>query len=189
MSEEDPPKTELEQTVDAIKRIKEFDASTLVREGDLGRELAFNQAVEPAERIIGLYGQVALAALDDFPEQLLVQVKNQAEKNYQLFDNILNFSSTQGDAAGQRQTLLSQLSDNYQSIFTQLQPTIAYSAQRITDFGRLEKEAGSAIKAINEKTTDIVGRIEAAEGAVNTMLENVRQAAGGVRRFSTSSSF
>ncbi len=178
MGEQEQTKTELELTVDAIKRIKIFDASSLVREEDLGRELAFKEAVEPAQRIINLYGQIALDALDDFPEQMLATVKGQAEQHYKFLDNILKFSSTQENAAVQRETLLTQLRDNYNSVFTQLQLTIAYSAQRVTDFGRLEREAGLAIKAIEDKTKAIVDRIEKAEGAVDTILENVRQAAG-----------
>lgn len=178
MSEQEQPKTELELTVDAIKRIKVFDPSSLVREEDLGRELAFKDAVEPAQRIINLYGQIALDALDDFPEELLATVKSQAEQHYKFFDNILEFSSTQENAAVERETLLTQLRDNYNSIFSQLQLTIAYSAQRVTDFGRLEKEAGLAIRAIEDKTKAIVDRIEKAEVAVDTILENVRQAAG-----------
>ena len=175
---EEQEKSELELTVDAIKRIKEFNPESLVREEDLGRALAFSDAVQPAQRIISLYGQIALAALDDYPEAILTQVKVLAENNYQLFDKILEFSSTQSDAAAQRDTLLEQLSSQYHAIFQQLQPHIAYSAQRVTDFGRLEKEAGEAIGKINENTSDIVERIKNAEGTVAGILESVRAAAG-----------
>ena len=77
-----------------------------------------------------------------------------------------------------RASFLEQLHKDYTNIFSHLQPTIAYSAQRVTDFGRLEKEADLAIEAIQNKTGDLVGRIEKAEGDVNTMLENARLAAG-----------
>lgn len=178
MAEEDEENTELGMTIEAIKRVKEFEASSLVREQDLGRELAFKEAVEPAQRIIDLYGQIALAALDDYPDELLNKVKLQAETHYNLFNNILEFSSTQSDAASQREELLRQLIDQYPTIFQQLQPTISYSAQRVTDFGRLEREAGAAIDAIDEKTTEIVERIESSETTVNGILESVRAAAG-----------
>ncbi len=87
MSDQEQVESELEQTVAAIKRIKEFDASSLVRAKELGLDLAFEEAVEPAQRIINLYGQIAVAALDDFPEPLLIEIKsrNVSTSNGQSF--------------------------------------------------------------------------------------------------------
>ncbi len=178
MADENPPETKLDTALDVIRKIKEFDANSLVREADLGRALSFGEAVEPAEKIINLYGQIALDALSDFPERNLVRLTQTAEQHYKLFTDILDFTSTQENAAGTRTALLANLTDHYQTVFDTLQPIIAYSAQRVTDFGRLEKEAKGAIEQIESNTNEIVERITKAESSVNSMLESVRQAAG-----------
>ncbi len=179
MSEsEEKLETQLDKTVGAINKIKEFDPNDLAQTSRLGAEMAFDEAIEPAKRIVALYGQIRVDALEDFPEKLLVQIKNQADQHFTLFGNILNFSSSQDNPSQARTQLLGELQNGYDNIFSQLQPIIAYTAQRTTDFGRLEQEGKQAAEAIEAKTSKLVGKIEKSEQDVQIMLENVRQAAG-----------
>ena len=62
---------ELEETRNALVRMQEFDVSTLARETDLGQLLNFNEAVEPATRLINQYKRLSVAALEDFPVNVL----------------------------------------------------------------------------------------------------------------------
>lgn len=47
---------------DSLTRVQTFDASTLSREDDLGKQMSFAEAVKPAEAIIAVYKRIPLIA-------------------------------------------------------------------------------------------------------------------------------
>jgi hypothetical protein len=52
----------LNQCNDSLTRVQTFDASTLSREDDLGKQMSFAEAVKPAEAIIAVYKRIPLIA-------------------------------------------------------------------------------------------------------------------------------
>ncbi|HCJ51413.1 MAG TPA: hypothetical protein DHV67_06120 [Gallionella sp.] len=63
--------TVLESTREALNRIQQFDAKTLSREDDLGKQMSFSEAVQPAEALIDIYKRIPITALDDFSDTQL----------------------------------------------------------------------------------------------------------------------
>ena len=66
--------TALAETTDSLKRIQTFDVEALPREQDLGTELNFREAIEPAKRLMGLYKQISISCLHDLPGQHLLRL-------------------------------------------------------------------------------------------------------------------
>ena len=51
------------ETLEALTRLQQFDANTLSREVDLGTQMNFAAAVDPAREIIGVYLRIPSATL------------------------------------------------------------------------------------------------------------------------------
>jgi hypothetical protein len=161
----------------SLERIQRFDASTLAREEDLGRELNFQEVVLTAERIISLYNQISIVSLNDFPESQLTAVKNQADSDFNRFGEILKFSPKQESANNARNGLIQQVDSAYQSTFNTLQPMIAYSTSKSADFKRLETEARAMIQAIEDKANELTEKLEEDKIISAQILDDIRKVA------------
>src|SRR3569833_1276605 len=124
-----------EEAATSLQRMQAFEPKTLVREGDLGKK-AFHGVVKPAQRLIDLYKRLSPVALQDFSEGQLGLLKQRANADYQLFQQITEFDVDHTTA--DRDGLVTQVSNSYDSTFTILHPLIAYSLHRSADFQRLD---------------------------------------------------
>src|SRR2546426_1756741 len=131
-------------TLTSLTRIQKFDAATLVREKDLGAKKNFAGAVEPARRMIELYMRLTPSALQDFPSDVLTNIRQRANSDYNLFEQVLKFDPDQPTSA--RDQLILNISAQYQEAFRLLHPYIAYSLHRAADFQRLDSEARGALQ-------------------------------------------
>jgi hypothetical protein len=136
----------LEKARASLSRVQEFDVSSLPREDELGKRLNFEEAVLPAKRVIDLFRQYPIQFLGDLADQQLNTVTSQADQFFNLLNQILKFSPEAGEAFNQRQSLIQQLKDQYQPIFTELMPFIAYGATRQRDFDKIEREFRAAMQ-------------------------------------------
>ncbi|HEY8587510.1 MAG TPA: hypothetical protein VIL60_12420, partial [Rhodanobacter sp.] len=55
----------LQAARESLERIQTFDAKSLGRNEDLGRQLNFEEAIDTADRLIRLYQRISIATLDD----------------------------------------------------------------------------------------------------------------------------
>jgi hypothetical protein len=111
----------------SIRRIQEFPAPSLARQ-DLEQPFSFSTVVEPAEKLIRLYGQITLSTIDDLPDKHLDTIKKQADADFQRFEQILNFDPMKEGSGRTRDTLIQQLRDGYQATFDQIHMFISYGA-------------------------------------------------------------
>ena len=74
--------TVLEATRESLTRVQQFDASSLSREGDLGKQMSFSEAIKPAEALIDVYKRIPLTALEDFSDTQLNAINGQAQADY-----------------------------------------------------------------------------------------------------------
>ena len=51
----------------SLERIQTFDVNTLPRTAELGSQLSFSEAVQPARQLVELFERLTSRALDDFP--------------------------------------------------------------------------------------------------------------------------
>ncbi|WOC24856.1 hypothetical protein LY624_09460 [Pseudoalteromonas sp. N1230-9] len=76
--------TLLESATVSLLRVQEFDVDQLPRVNELGSSLNFQNSIEPAKRLISLYKRLSTTALEDFPDNVLTQIKQQCDAGYQI---------------------------------------------------------------------------------------------------------
>lgn len=167
----------IEETNSSLERIQNFDPRQLPREDDLGRQMSFRAAVDPATRLIQLYKQLSLSSLSDFPDDKLGQIKNQADADYNRFQEILQFEASSSDAAGRREQLIQNIQNAYQSAFSTLHQLISFSVSRSADFQRMETDARATLQSIQDQAESITKDLESQKTQAEQILEEIRQVA------------
>jgi hypothetical protein len=117
----------LEEARASLERVHTFDTSVLPRELDLGSELNFQEAVEPAQRIIDLFRQFPIQYIADIPPNRQTEIKNQADSFFNILDQINKFDPKTADAFGRRNSIINSLKSQYQGYFDSLFQLIAYN--------------------------------------------------------------
>jgi len=170
--------SQLEDTIKAFERMQHFDASTLPRIGELGQELSFSGAVEPANRLIELYSRVSLSALEDFPEAELKALENHSNADYNHFKNILDFKVQGTPNPDQvRGSYIRAIVDRYAPGFQKLKDVISYSACRTTDFKLIEHEARGVFQKIGDQSHIITEQLEETKKQAASILDEIRKVA------------
>lgn len=161
---------------DALERVQNFDADSLVQERRLG-EYSFGEAPDEARRLISLFKQLPTAIIDYLPEKELGTIKTQSNQVYELFDQILKFDLSPGDIDNRKRQAIQQVIDAHQKTFTALFPLISYSMARTVDFNNLEAEGRAAVRQIRDQTEALMAELETQKSEAKGILEDVRKAA------------
>ena len=173
-----PHETELHnEAIKSLERMQAFDVNTLVRQHDLGTSLSFSDVVEPAQRLIDLYKRLTAVALQDFAQNYLQQIKEQANSDYNLFDQILKFQPAQTNPEEARKGLITNVVGAYQRTFQTLHPLIAYSLHRSADFQRLDTEARATFQDIQDQAKQLKTSLEKQLNDALQIVEDIRKAA------------
>ena len=170
----------LEETKEAVERMQQFEAETLSRKEELGTHFELSDAVEPARRVIRLYSQLSLEALDDLPNAQLEQIKKQSDADYNRFQQALDFEPSGSDnqsPAQKRDQIISAIASAYDGAFAKLHPFISYSLSKVADFKRLENEARATLQSVRDEAESITGQLAEHEESARQVLEDVRQVA------------
>ncbi|MBU4565411.1 MAG: hypothetical protein KMY53_14595 [Desulfarculus sp.] len=115
--------SDLDNARASLERVQKFDTATLSQKNRLGDELCFDPAVDPANKIIGLYRKLTLSSLEDFPKAQLDVIVNQANADFVTFGKILEYKPSQGVA--ERDNLINQLDARYATVFQNIHPLIS----------------------------------------------------------------
>lgn len=166
-----------DEAFESLERMQKFDVNSLPREGELGQELNFTAAVEPARLLVELYKRLSTTALDDFPDTFLTIVRDNANSHYQLFTQALEFSATQQDPSNARQTIVTSITGAYQPAFTALHPLVSYSLHRSADFQRLDAEARATLQSIEDRANEFAEQMEQHGVDAKRILEEIRNVA------------
>ncbi|WP_156932807.1 hypothetical protein [Desulfonatronum lacustre] len=170
--------SQIDETKKAFERMQNFDVSLLPRSGDLGQELSFSAAVEPAKRLIELYSRISLSALDDFPESELNGLENHANADYNHFKNIIDFKVQGTPNPDQvRDQYVKAIENRYAPSFQKLKDIISYSACRTTDFRLIEHEARGVFQKIEDKSEEVTRQLEQSKEQAESILEEIRKVA------------
>lgn len=119
-------------TKSSIERIQNFDVKILPRDSELCDPLNFHDSVL---KLIELYKRLPVVALEDCPADKLVTIQQNADDNYHIFQEMLNFDLEQNNPSEARITLLNQVSSAYELAFLDLRQYIpeAQYNRRCTD--------------------------------------------------------
>ena len=104
MSATDTREKAISQAKTSLDRMRNFDVSTLPRRNILGDAFNFEGAVQDATRLVSLYQQLPIDAVDSFSEQLAQNLTSTADADFSVLDSILQFDAMQAThpAAGNR---------------------------------------------------------------------------------------
>ncbi|NVD36755.1 hypothetical protein [Marinobacter lutaoensis] len=178
MAKSNNEKTVREQTEESLLRLQEFDVSKLPRVEHLGGSLNFQDAVEPARRLISLYRRLSTTALEDFPDQSLNQIKAQCDGDYQKFGQILEFEpSEQQTPSAVRDRYIDAVKTAYDPAFNKLSPFISYSLHRSADFQRLDADARSTFQSIKDEAKAIQDSLSQQREEAEGILRDIRETA------------
>ncbi len=166
----------LEEAQSSLTRVQQFSASSLIQKEKLGQS-SFEDAVEPAEKIIDLFKQVPSAILEQLPRNELTSIRSSADAVYALFEEILTFDLDAGDIKNRQTKHVDSLKSNYQSCFTQLSNLISFSVARTVDFNRLEEQGRAAVQRVRDLTEELISDISNQKTEAARILEQVRQTA------------
>lgn len=173
----DEEQTAKEKAVTSIQRMQDFEPADLAREGDLGKHFTFTEAVEPAKRLVELYGRLAMSVLDDLPPSHQNQLATQADQDFNRFQEILDFDPKQENAQARHTKLIEQVSKAYEGAFNKLHPFISYSLHKSADFDRLENEARSTLQGIRDESAALTNELEQYREEAGKILDEVRSVA------------
>ncbi|MBU1154483.1 MAG: hypothetical protein KJ921_01465 [Proteobacteria bacterium] len=159
----------------SLERVQKFNTATLPQKNRLGDELCFEPAVDPANKIIGLYRKLTLSSLEDFPKTQLDVIVNQANADFATFEKILNYKPSQGVA--ERDNLINQLNNRYSALFQNIHPMISYSMHKATDFEGLDVKARSVLQQIKDRADDIEKSLAAKTIEADEVLAKIKNIA------------
>lgn len=162
---------------EALERVQTFDPATLGREDDLGRQMNFSEAVKPAETVIAIYKRIPMSALPDFTDSQLNAILTQANADYNVFKQILDFNSTSNDAVGTRTSLLNNIKARRDQVFDQLWQYVAYGVARNTDSSLLETQARATIQGIEDQSSKLTEQLSKAKSDADEALAAIRAVA------------
>lgn len=165
------------QAKQSLERMQNFDVEALPREAALGEELNFRDGVGSAVRLIALYRRMSLASLEDMPESVLQKLKQRADADYNIFQQILDFKATAPNAPELRRQVLASLSAAYEQAFNVLSSWISYSASVSIDFQRLESDGRAALQAVRDEGESLTEELAGFRNQALGILEEVRKVA------------
>lgn len=166
-----------DEALESLTRMQKFDVNSLPREGELGRELNFTAAVEPARLLVELHKRLSVTALDDFPDHFLTIVRDNANNHFQLFTQASEFSVAQQDPNTVRQSIVKSMTTAYQPAFIALSPLVSYSLHRSADFQRLDSEARATLQSIEDRANEFAEEMEQHGKDAKRILEEIRNVA------------
>ena len=172
--------SQLEVTQESLARMQAFDAKSLAREEDLGRNFDFSAIVAPASKLIRLYNQLGLSTLEDFPDGILVQIKQIADADFNRFQQALDFDPTtveNQNPTQPRDQIVQQVVAAYDQTFQKLFPFISYGTSKSVDFQRMENEARAMLQNVKDEATGITGELAAQQEQAENVLADVRKVA------------
>lgn len=169
--------TLLQSTRETLDRVQQFDVATLSRKDDLGKQMNFSEAVAPAQSIVDIFKRILLTALDDFSDTQLNVISKQAQADFNVFKQILDFNATAGDAANTRTSIINNLKARRDQLFEQLWQFVAYGVARITDTSLLETQARATIQSIKDQSEKLTAQLQASKSEADQALAEIRAVA------------
>lgn len=159
-----------EELIDKIQthlsKILEYKTEDLIRE-ELGKQLNFRKGRNEIQNTLDLCRTLQNNKLDVASVRQLEQIRNQVQNVQKQLESISNFSADQRNPVNSRNSILSNLDKQYNTLLQKSLPVLAYSVHNDEDLIELEKE-------LNEKVTEA----EAAREEIQSVLTSAREASG-----------
>ena len=149
-----------------LSKILEFKTDDLIRE-ELGTELNFKKGKNEIQNTLDLCRTLQNNKLDVASVKQLQQIRNQVQNVQNQLESISSFSADQRNPVNSRDSLLSNLDKQYNTLLQNSLPILAYSVHNDEDLIELETE-------LNKK----VEEAESAKEEIQSVLDSAREASG-----------
>ena len=167
---------EIKAVKDKVIEIQKFNTEDLIRQTEFGSGLSFENAVEPAERLVELFRKINPSIIDDLPKTNRDQILNSANKVIGIFSQILNSDIDTHTIQIVKQRT-NELFDAYQQVFTTLYPYASYSMFMNADLGELEIKANRLLQETSQKIDAAVDKLSKLNTETIQVLEAAKKAA------------
>lgn len=156
----------IEEIQTHLSKILEYSVEDLIRE-ELGKQLNFRKGKNEIQNTLDLCRTLQNNKLDVASVKQLQQIKSQVQNVQNQLESISEFSADQRNPVNSRNSLLSNLDKQYNTLLQKSLPVLAYSVHNDEDLIELEKE-------LNEKVTEA----ETAREEIQSVLKSAREASG-----------
>lgn len=170
----------IDEAKKSLIRMQTFDVNSLGRESELGGNYNFLELIPSASSLVRLYNQLSVTALDDLPESILSSIKQQADADYNRFEQVLVFDPLtieNQNPAHPRASIIAQIKAAYETAFKSLSPYIAYGASKAVDFQRMENEARAMLQSVKDEAGIITSQLSDHQENAKNVLADVRKVA------------
>ncbi|MDF1715778.1 MAG: hypothetical protein P1U75_03745 [Antarcticimicrobium sp.] len=167
----------LQEAIESLSRVQEFNVESLEQKTRLGSENSFEEVLEPARALLGIFQQIPSSTLELFPDNELNQIKSISDAAYNLFSEILSFSLSEGDVENRRKALIDKVRSQIQPAFTKLHSLVSFAMAKTVDFANLERQARGTIQAIRDQTDRILAELEENKQQAELALDAAQKAA------------
>ena len=117
-----------EEAKEVLQDIRDYDVTSLARAEELGTSFNFSSAVPHALKVQEFYGELSYEAVDSLPDGQANIIRDTGKQTYQKWDDIMEFNP-QSDPADERERLINEVEQDYDSIFSPLLPFVSYSCK------------------------------------------------------------
>lgn len=179
------PKQESEVLQELKSLLDELDSivpQELVKAGELGKELNFESGLPFFKRNLELLKRLNNQTLDSIPYNILSNLKNLADKQSHLFNEIREFSLSKypQNAVQQRDQLIQNIQNAYDGLFQTITPVLAYLSDKDVELESLRTRAEKFVQEIQELQAKSQEQISTQMDELESTLEKVRRAAAEV---------
>lgn len=171
-------KEKLDQAIENIKRMQGFDIKSLSRKTQLGETLCFDACIEPAGKVKEFYIQISLDFLENFSDNAINKISQQALSDYNIFKEMLDFTTSVANPEAIRTNIITRVNGMYEQTFNALYQYIAYTVSMSVDFKRLEREGRAAVQAIKDETEKLQTSLKKKEEDAQVILTEIKKTAG-----------
>ena len=162
-----------EDAKDVLRDIQDFDVTSLARAEELGTSFNFSSAVPHALKVQEFYGELSYEAVDSLPDGQANIIRDMGKQTYQKWDDIMKFNP-QSDPADERERLINEVEQDYDSIFSPLLPFVSYSASVTVNIKQMESEFRGIVQQSRDDAESHRSIMSQSETEANELLENIR---------------
>ncbi|RXR22147.1 hypothetical protein [Flavobacterium stagni] len=169
------------QLSDQIKsKLQQFltiSLDELTRETQLGQQLSFKSGEQLFVKIIDLFKKVNSVELYEIPYKMLNGFNGQLDHAISVFDQIKNFNPATNNPVGQRDSLIDQLENQYESYYSTAIPILTTSLLNTNDLSLERAKLNEALTELEKEKEKTKKDSEKYLNEIKDVLSKARQAA------------
>ncbi|TJY34008.1 hypothetical protein [Pontimicrobium aquaticum] len=183
-------KQQYEQLIEQInanyEKLTEFQIEDLVRENELGSQLSFKDAESTIIKTIDLFNRAKTVNYEDVPYNLLNNFNNQLKAANDRFDSFKSFNPNQNNPVNQRDSLITQLDNQYDGYYQHTLPILTVGLLSGNDLSVQQAKIDQLVSDLDKKTKETEKKGEEYLTQLDETLKSAEEAAAkvGVSRHS-----